>query len=201
MANGKLPKTLTEDEQDKLLDQPNPRYPTGERNLVMLRVMLNAGLRLSEVTALRWVHIDLMSGKVMIREGKGSKDRALWLGNKDIASLKSWKQRQIEETGAEPEHVFTTLEGKQVMNRYVQAMIARYGKKAGIDKQVHPHMLRHTFASDLYRESKNIRITQKALGHTDLSTTMIYTHIVDDELEGALKSFRGAKEQIAPVPV
>ena len=71
-------------------------------------------------------------------------------------------------------------------------MVERYCKKAGIPKDIHPHTLRHTFATDLYRETKNIRLVQKALGHADLSTTMIYTHIVDDELEDALKTFRRA---------
>ena len=69
-------------------------------------------------------------------------------------------------------------------------MIKKYAKKAGINKKISPHTLRHTFATDLYRESKNIRLVQKALGHSDLSTTMIYTHIMDDELEQALKTFR-----------
>jgi site-specific recombinase XerD len=89
-----------------------------------------------------------------------------------------------------PSHVFTTLDGKPVSNRYVQEMVKRYAAKAGIDKDVHPHTLRHTFATDLYRQTTNIRLTQKALGHANLATTQIYTHIVDEELEGALKSFR-----------
>jgi len=69
-------------------------------------------------------------------------------------------------------------------------MVKRYAIKAGIDKDVSPHTLRHSFATDLYRETSKIRLVQKALGHSDLSTTMIYTHIVDDELEDVLKSFR-----------
>jgi len=87
-------------------------------------------------------------------------------------------------------HVFTTLAGKAVSRRYVQKMVARLAAKAGIEKNVYPHTLRHSFATDLYRETSKIRLMQEALGHSDLSTTMIYTHIVDEELEGALKSFR-----------
>jgi len=71
-------------------------------------------------------------------------------------------------------------------------MAKRYAAKAGIEKNVHPHTLRHSFATDLYRETSKIRLVQKALGHSDLSTTMIYTHIFDGELEDALKSFRQA---------
>ncbi len=196
----KLPTVLTEDEQARLLEQPNPRYPTGERNRTMLTLMLNTGLRLAEITALRWRSLDLTTGKLMVRQGKGAKDRTLWVAEADIDRLRSLRERQAARCG-KCEHIFTTLQGRPLGHRYVQRMVKRYAAKARIDKTITPHTLRHTFATDLYRQSKNIRITQKALGHTDLSTTMIYTHIVDDELEGALKSFRGAKEQIAPVPV
>mgnify|MGYP001314732759 CR=1 FL=1 len=86
-----------------------------------------------------------------------------------------------------------TLKGSQLNDRYLRQMVKRYAEKAGIlsdDKDVHPHTLRHTFATDLLRKTKNIRLVQKALGHSHLSTTEIYTHIVDDEMEEALKSFR-----------
>jgi integrase/recombinase XerD len=76
-------------------------------------------------------------------------------------------------------------------------MVARLASKAGIEKNVHPHTLRHSFATDLYRETSKIRLVQKALGHSDLSTTMIYTHIFDEELEDALKSFRQPAAAIA----
>jgi integrase/recombinase XerD len=69
-------------------------------------------------------------------------------------------------------------------------MVKRYAAKAGIEKNVHPHTLRHSFATDLYRETSKIRLVQKALGHSNLATTQIYTHIVDEELEDAMKSFR-----------
>ena len=74
-------------------------------------------------------------------------------------------------------------------------MVKRLARQAGIDKDVHPHMLRHTFATDLFRKTKNIRLIQKALGHAQITTTQIYTHIVDDELEEAMKTFRaGGKD-------
>jgi len=103
--------------------------------------------------------------------------------------LRSWRERQAKEAG-ECEHVFTTLDGKPLGHRYVQRMVARYTAKAGIDKTITPHTLRHSFATDLYRETSKIRLVQKVLGHSDLSTTMIYTHIHDPEVENALKSFR-----------
>jgi len=188
----KLPTVLTEDEQEQLLEQPNPRYPTGERNGTMLRLMLNTGLRLAEVTGLKWHDLDLTTGKLMVRQGKGSKDRTLWVAEGDIDRLRSWRERQAEECAGTYKHVFTTLEGAPLGHRYVQRMVKRYAVKAGIDKNVSPHTLRHSFATDLYRETSKICLVQKVLGHSDLSTTMIYTHIFDEEVETALKSFRQA---------
>ncbi len=193
----KIPEVLAEKEQEALLEQPNPRYPTGQRNRVMLRLMLDTGLRLSEMTALRWKDLDLDGADpdgttLMVRQGKGRKDRKLWIGAADVESLQSWKARQAEEVGRPVDHVFTTLQGNPVSGRYVQQMVKRYAARAGIEKDIHPHTLRHSFATDLYRETTNIRLTQKALGHSNLATTQIYTHIVDEELEGAMKSFRQA---------
>jgi integrase/recombinase XerD len=90
--------------------------------------------------------------------------------------------------------VLTTLDGYPVSNRHVQQTVKRYATRAGIEKDVHPHILRHTFATDLCRRTTNIRLTQKALGHANLATTQIYTHIVDKELEGAMRSFRRRSE-------
>jgi integrase/recombinase XerD len=189
----RIPEVLTEEEQAALLRQPNPRYPTGERNRLLLSLMLSVGLRLSEATALRWRDLDLNTGKLMVRQGKGSKDRTLWVGEEGLALLRKWRERQAKEIEGSPEHVFTTLDGKPVSPRYVQAMVKRYARKAGITKDIHPHSLRHSFATDFLRETHNIRLVQKALGHANLATTQIYMHIVDEELEEALKSFRQAE--------
>ncbi len=189
----RIPEILTPEEQEALLRQPNKRYPTGERNYLLMRLMLDTGLRLSEAVNLRWRDVDLNTGRVMIRQGKGHKDRTLWIGEDDLVLLRKWRQRQAQDVKGRPVHVFTTLKGTRLIPRYVQQMVKRYAAKAGITKDVHPHTLRHTFATDLYRETKDIRLTQKALGHANLSTTQIYTHIVDEDLEEALKSFRQAQ--------
>lgn len=194
MTQRKIPEVLTQDEQQDLIDQFNPRYPTSHRNKMLIQLMLGTGLRLAEACALRWKHINLTSGKLMVREGKGAKDRTLWLGEDRLEQLRKWKERQVKWLDETPEHVFTTRNGDSLSHRYVQKMVDNYSEKAEIDKNVHPHTLRHTFATDLYRETGKIRLVQKALGHSDLSTTMIYTHIVDDELEDALKTFRKKKK-------
>lgn len=194
MRQKKLPNVLSEDEQKRLLEQPNSRYVTGQRNHLLLKIFLDAGLRLSEATSLRWKDLDLMSGQLKVVQGKGSKDRILWLPEEDLELLQSWKQRQSEKAGKSLEYVFTAMSkgtlGNKLDNRYVQDMVKRYAKKAGIEKQISPHTLRHCYGSDLLRQTKNIRMVQKALGHNQLNTTMIYTHIVDDELKNELKNFR-----------
>lgn len=186
----KLPEVLTATEQEALLAQPKPRYPTGQRNQTMLRIMLDTGLRVSEACALRWRDIDFSSGQLMVRAGKGNKDRSLWIGDEDLATLQSWRERQARVVAGSPAHVFTTLEGNPVSRRYVEAMVERYGVKAGIGKHVHPHMLRHSFATDMYRQTKDLLTTSKALGHARVATTEIYTHLVDEDVEAAMRSFR-----------
>ena len=191
----KIPEVLTATEQEAFLAQPNPRYLTGQRNRTMLRLMLDTGLRLSEMICLRWQDIDLNSGKVMVRQGKGAKDRTLWTGEDNLAALVKWQERQAVECTGPALVVFTTKQGSKLNPAYVQRMVSRYAVNAGILKHIKhitPHTLRHTFATDLYRETTNIRLTQKALGHASIATTQIYTHIVDEELEEALKSFRAA---------
>jgi len=185
----KIPEVLTATEQASLVAQPNPRYLTGHRNRVMLRLMLDTGLRLSEVIRLQWKDLDMNSGKVMVRQGKEAKDRILWTGEANLAALVDWQERQASECAGSPQNVFTTKEGGKLDPRYIQRMVKRYAVKADIEKDISPHTLRHTFATDLYRETTNIRLTQMALGHSNLATTQIYTHIVDEELEGALRSF------------
>ena len=194
MRPKKLPNVLTEDEQKRLLEQPNPRYITGQRNHLLLKIFLDTGLRLSEATNLRWRDIDLMSGQLKVVEGKGAKDRILWLSEENLELLQKWKQRQFEKDNRPLEYVFTAMSkgtlGNKLNNRYVQDMVKRYANKAGIENRCSPHTLRNCFATSFLRQTKNIRMVQKALGHNQLNTTMIYTHIVDNELKNELKNFR-----------
>jgi site-specific recombinase XerD len=184
----RLPEVLTDEEQEALLGQPNTNKLIGLRNLCLLQLMLNTGLRSAELLKIKTRDIDWRSGKLMVRQGKGNKDRSSWIGEEDLALLQRWviKKARLPES----EWLFTTRDGILISTRYLREMVKRLAKKAGISKDVHPHTLRHTFATDLYRQTKNLRLTQKALGHSQISSTMIYTHIVDDELEEALKTFR-----------
>lgn len=181
----RIPDTLTEDERMLLLSQPNLKTPTGLRDTAMIRLMVNAGLRSREVLNLKIDEVDFIEGKVFISQSKGKKDRVLWIGAEDLEFLKAWLSLKPESA-----YIFTTLKGKKLMDRYLRAMVKRRALRAGIKKDVHPHMLRHSFATDLLRKTKNIRLVQKALGHSSISTTMIYTHIIDEELSSAMKSLR-----------
>lgn len=193
----RLPLVLTEQDQTALLKQPNPRYPTGERNRLLIQLYLGTGLRLSEGLSLRWEDIDLLSGQLKVVQGKGAKDRVLWVNSSLLAALQRWRKRQVQVVGkrmpASPSHIFTTLQGRPLSQRYTQQMIARCAVKAGITKRVHPHMLRHTFATDLYRKTHDLLLVQRALGHSNLRHTLIYTHLVDGQLEQEMKAFRTKK--------
>lgn len=186
----KLPKVLSQDEQERIFVQFNTRYDSGLRNLCIVRVILDAGLRAVEVVAVKSDHLDMKTGKLLVQQGKGAKDRTLWLSSDLRDQIGQWLERRPDS-----EWLFPTRSGTQLSTRYLRQMVKTYAVKAGISEleKVSPHTMRHTFATDLYRETTNIRLVQKALGHANLSTTMIYTHIVDEELEGALKTFRGGR--------
>lgn len=180
----KLPKILTEAEQRALLDQFNTRYPTPHRNLCLLRLMLEAGLRAGEVVSLRPEHLNMTTCRLVVREGKGAKDRVLWIEDDLRDLIGEWLERRPESPW-----LFPTRNGTKIQTRYLRALVKRLAKRAEIAelKRVSPHTFRHTFATELYRDTQNIRLVQRALGHADLTTTMIYTHIVDEELEAALR--------------
>ena len=189
----KIPEILTEQERQKLLFSINNNSLIGLRNLCMLTLMVDIGLRISEVINLCNGDINWISGKMIVRQGKGNRDRVLWLNDNDLNLLAQWREKRPVKVDL----LFTTLQGRPVYDVYVRQFLRRLAKKAGITKNIHPHTLRHTFATDLYRETKDLRLVQKALGHADISTTMIYTHIVDDQLEEALKNLRRGEKAAA----
>lgn len=186
----KIPEILTHEEQERLLGVFNLRYPTPHRNRTMILLLLNSGLRSSEVANLKWRDVNLTTGRLKVVQGKGSKDRMLWVSETVLDALRGYRERQNELLG-DMDYVFATRTGKAMDGKAIRKMIQTYAKKVGIEKRISTHTLRHTFATDILRETKNLRIVQKALGHADISTTQIYTHIVDDELEMAMKTFRG----------
>ena len=138
MARKKLPTILESEEAQKLLKQPNKRYPTGLRNKAIMSLMLHCGLRLAEVTHLRPGNINLAKGKLRVVCGKGSKDRDLAIPEYLTDLFDSWRKKRPESN-----FFFSTLKGKKLSIRYLQQMVKRYAEKAGLSKRISPHTLRH----------------------------------------------------------
>lgn len=182
----RIPDVLTDDERQALLSAPSRRAPTGIRNRAMLAIMLDAGLRCAECCAIRAQDVDMQSGRVTVRQGKGRKDRIVWAGPDTLAAVADWLAVRPSADGP----LFCTLAGRPVQTRYVRAMLDRLEHRAGIRHNVSPHTLRHTCATDLLRQTGNLRIVQRALGHASVTTTQIYTHITDDELADAMRGLR-----------
>lgn len=182
----KLPVVLELVEAERLIKQPNKRYPTGKRNIAIMKVMLNMGLRVSEITKLRPGNINLASQRLRVVNGKGGVDRDLIIPTALIDHIKAWKDIRSKNT----DYFFTTLEGKQLSTRYLCDMIKRYGKRAKINKVISPHTLRHTFATEYYRQTKDIETLRRILGHVDISTTQIYITLANIDVEKGMNGFR-----------
>ena len=186
MPTKKLPTILEPDEAQNLLKQPNKRYPTGLRNKAIISLMLHCGLRVSEVADLRPANINITKGKLRVESGKGNKDRNLAIPEYLIDLLNSWRKKRPEGP-----FFFSTLNGKKLSIRYLQQMVKRYGQKAGINKNISPHTLRHTYATQYYRQTKDIETLRRILGHSDISTTTIYITLANIDVENGMKAFKG----------
>jgi len=138
VRKNKLPIILEPEEAQKLLRQPNKRYPTGLINRAIMSLMLHCGLRLSEITNLKPGNINLSKGKLRVESGKGNKDRDLAIPEYLIDLLNTWRKKRPKSN-----YFFPTLKGKKISGRYIQQMVKRYSQKAGIAKNITPHTLRH----------------------------------------------------------
>ena len=195
----KIPEVLTGSEQARVLGElgDSPTSPRHIRNLAMVRLLLDTGLRASEIINLRHRDLDLATGRLWVRQGKGKKDRGLWFNGSSRGVLLSWLDLKATlPCGAnfiQAGYFFTDLiTGKKpICGRWMRKMVARLAEKVGLDKRGHPHLFRHSFATDLLRDTKNLFLVSKALGHSDISTTQIYLHLADPELEDAMKNLRG----------
>jgi site-specific recombinase XerD len=186
----KLPKRLTREEVRVLIDQPSRRYPTGIRDRALLRLFYRAGLRCSEALSLRVRDVDLARGEVRVWEGKGGRDRTVWIDSTTVEILARWK-----DVRPKSEWFFCTLAGAKIHDGNVRHMVARRAAKAGIAMRVHPHMLRHTFATELLEDGFSIIEVQKLMGHAFLNTTAIYLHVVDENLRQRLAERDSAPSQ------
>ena len=164
---------LTAVEARALLYAPSSRAPTGQRNRGLIAVMYGGGLRLAEALALKPTDIDFEAGTVRVLPGKGDKSRTAGIDDGALMHLARWRDRR-RALGIRGRILFCTLDGQPLAPRYVRAMVVRMAARAGVDKRVHPHGLRHTHAVELEAAGLTVSEIQQQLGHTNLNTTAIY---------------------------
>ena len=174
-AAKRLPKTLDVDQVASLLAR-KPTDALSRRDLAMLELLYSSGLRLSELAGLDVADLDLADRTVRVL-GKGSKTRVLPVGAKAVQALRTWlgDRRQLAKDGARA--LFVGRDGRRLGQRAIQRRIGRWAAASDLNVPVHPHLLRHSFATHLLESSRDLRGVQELLGHADISTTQVYTHL------------------------
>jgi len=170
-----LPATIDADSIGQLLNIPCDT-PLAIRDKAIMELIYSSGLRLAEVTDLGWNQVDLQGGMVTVR-GKGNKTRMVPVGRVALAALVAWHREQVSMSGFDTSAVFTSRQGNALSQRAVQARIKYWARHQGLPQRVYPHLLRHSFASHMLESSGDLRAVQELLGHSDISTTQIYTHL------------------------
>jgi integrase/recombinase XerC len=171
-----LPKTLDVDQIQGLLEAGTSSV-LEIRDLAMFELFYSSGLRLSELNALDIKDIDLNDRSLIVRLGKGGKSRALPVGGKAVVALQNWLQERSKIECLADGALFVTAKGRRLGQRSIEIRLAQWCKKKGVQEHIHPHMLRHSFASHLLESSQDLRAVQELLGHSNISTTQIYTHL------------------------
>ncbi len=170
-----LPETLTAEQIDFLL-VVQPENPLEFRDCAMLELFYSSGLRLSELVGLDLNDLDLQQGIVRVL-GKGNKQRDLPVGRQAIKALNAWLTVRSELCGAEEPALFVSQQRRRISPRNVQLRLEHWQRERGLSQKIHPHKLRHSFASHMLESSGDLRAVQELLGHADISTTQIYTHL------------------------
>ncbi|MBA7472332.1 Tyrosine recombinase XerC [subsurface metagenome] len=174
----RLPSFLTKEEMVKLLNTPDLSTPLGQRDRALLELLYASGLRVSELVSLTPEQIDLETNEIRVW-GKGSKERMVLMGEPAAGAIKNYigDGRARLRGEKKSQALFLNRYGQRLPERSVQRLLHEYAKKAGIGKRVHPHMLRHTFATHLLDGGADLRVVQELLGHARLTSTQIYTHV------------------------
>lgn len=180
----KLPRVLSEDEVVRLLSQPDITTAEGFRDRTMLEVLYATGMRVSELINLTLERVDL-NMKYIIAFGKGSKERIVPLGSVAAEFLQQYLEKvrpKLTHAGRNTNIVFLAFGGHELTRQRFWQIIRAYGRKANINKALTPHILRHSFATHLLDNGADLRSVQELLGHSDISTTQIYTHLTNKRL-------------------
>jgi integrase/recombinase XerD len=187
-----LPGYLRLEEVEKLLELPDQKTPLGLRDRSMLEVLYSTGLRVSELTSLRVMDLDMKVGCVRCI-GKGDKERIVPVGRKALAIVERYLREgrtalMAQGKGGTGAFLFVNRRGGRISRVGVWKILSAYGRKAGLRVPLTPHMLRHSFATHLLERGADLRSVQLMLGHSDISTTQIYTHVVEERLKQIYKA-------------
>jgi integrase/recombinase XerD len=182
-SRARLPKVLSRDEVSRLLEQPRGTSPGALRDRALLETMYACGLRASEAIGLELSELDL-EGRILRARGKGSKERIVPIGGKAIDALDAYLERARPKlVGLRPEpRVFVNLRGSGLSRQGLYKIVRRHARSAGLEQRMSPHTLRHTFATHLLAGGCDLRSLQEMLGHADVGTTQIYTHLTTERL-------------------
>ncbi|HHY16780.1 MAG TPA: site-specific tyrosine recombinase XerD [Firmicutes bacterium] len=180
----KLPRVLTVEEVERLLNQPDTSSPAGKRDQAMLEVLYATGIRVSELVNLNMDDIDFREGFVRCM-GKGSKERVVPMGEIAANSLRTYIETGRPKILSNPREqaLFLNHHGRRLTRQGFWKIVKKYAVQAQIQKEITPHTLRHSFATHLLENGADIRAVQEMLGHADISTTQIYTHVTKDRLK------------------
>ena len=193
----KLPETLSAEEVNKLLTSPDTRTSQGLRDRALMELLYSSGLRVSELCALTLQSIDLDQGFLRVF-GKGSKERVIPVGKEAVRTLSGYLKDGrpgllAKRTGSE---LFISRRGTAISRKTVWVLIKDYAKQVGLNKDVKPHMLRHSFATHLLQNGADLRSIQEMLGHSDISTTEIYTAVDSSKLVDEHDTYHPRKKQV-----
>jgi len=171
----KLPATLDADQLSRLLDQPADDL-LAIRDTAMIELFYSSGLRLAELVSVNLGDIDGLDAALTVT-GKGAKTRRVPVGTKALEAVQRWVRVRANLAAAGEQALFVSSRGRRIHPRTVQARLAQWAQEQGAARRVHPHLLRHSFASHLLESSGDLRAVQELLGHADISTTQVYTHL------------------------
>ena len=178
-----LPRFLVLDEVDRLLEAPDASKPLGGRDRAMLQLLYATGLRVSELVSVKRNHLNMELG-VVRATGKGGKQRLVPVGRQAVAAVQSYLENDRSRIlkGKNSEYLFVTARGSLLTRQAFWNLLRRYGLQAGIARKLSPHVVRHSFATHLLERGADLRSLQIMLGHADISTTQIYTHVLRERL-------------------
>ncbi|HOW59734.1 MAG TPA: site-specific tyrosine recombinase XerD [Candidatus Omnitrophota bacterium] len=184
----KLPYFLTMQEMDAILKTPDPKQNSGIRDLALLECLYATGMRVSEITDLRIGNVYLDNNFIKCR-GKGDKERLVPIGAMAVSACRDYLKRVRSKLKTTTDHFFLGRRGTGLSRQFVWQMIKKYARLAGITKEIKPHTFRHSFATHLLERGADLRVVQELLGHSDISTTQIYTHISGNRLKSIHAKF------------